>query len=147
MLTRGAFSLRSGTPSNYHWQVPFKLLFFLALRWTNSSLSSPNNRLFSSAYHTSERRREAPGEREGGRITSAWQCHTVGTGLMSCVFGPLGLGVQAPLSYNKVDKNPRAQPSGNLRGRGAYAGAGRLCEGETKQLRYLATSMTWICGN
>lgn len=36
---------------------------------------------------------------------------------MRCVLGLLGLGVWAPLSYNKIDKKPRAQPSGNLRGR------------------------------
>lgn len=120
MLTHSAFSLKSGTPSNHpihnHWQVPFKLLFFSCLRQTNSSLLSLNNHLFSSASCTSERKREGPGEREGGRNTSAPQSYTVGTTLMSCVLGPLGLGVWAPLSYNTVDKKPRAQPSGNLRG-------------------------------
>lgn len=60
--------------------------------------------------------KEEGGSREGGRNTSAPQSYTVGTGLMSCVLEPLGLGVWAPLSYNTVDKKPRAQPSGNLRG-------------------------------
>lgn len=59
---------------------------------------------------------EGGSRREGGRITSAWQYYTVGTGLMSCVLGPVGLGVWAPISYNRVDKEPKAQPSGNLRG-------------------------------
>jgi len=119
MLTHGAFSLKSGTPSNHpihnHWQVPFKLLFFSCLKQTNSSLLSPNNHLFSSAYCTNERRREGPGEREG-ELHLPDSARLYGTGLMYCVLGPLGLGVWAPLSYDKIDKKPRAQPSGNLRG-------------------------------
>lgn len=54
--------------------------------------------------------------REGGRNTSAPQSYTVESMLMSCVLGPLGLGVWAPLSYNTVDKKLRDQPSGNRRG-------------------------------
>lgn len=80
---------------------------------------------------------------EGGRITSAWQCHTVDTGFMSLVCGPLGLGVWAPLSYNKVDKKPRAQPSGNLRG-GVSRPEGKG-EGWTKLLRYIAPIRSFPC--
>lgn len=108
MLIHSAFSLKSGTPSNHlihtDWQVPFKPLFFSCLRQTNSSLLSPNNHLFSSACCTNERWKEGPGEREGGRNTSAPQSYTVGTRLMSCVLRPLGLGVWAPLSYNSWQK-------------------------------------------
>lgn len=86
---------------------------------------------------------EGRSRREGGRITSAWQCHTVDTGLMSLVLRPLGLGVWAPLSYNKVDKKPRAQPSGNLRG-GVSRPEGKR-EGWTKLLRYIAPIRSFTC--
>ena len=62
---------------------------------------------------------------------------------MSCVFGPLGLGVWAPLSYNKVDKKPRAQPLGNLRGRVSRPGGKR--EGRTKHLSCVAPTLAYMC--
>lgn len=62
------------------------------------------------------------------------------TRLMSCVLGPQGLGVWAPLSYNTVDKKPRALPSGNLRGGVSRPGGKELRrEGQNTQVRCSST--------
>lgn len=125
--------------------VSFKLLFFCCLRQTNSSLLSPNNRLFSSACCTNESGKKG-GRKRGGRGGGLQEqrgrekriCSTElhrSTRLMSCVLGPQGLGVWAPLSYNTVDKKPRALPSGNLRGGVSRPGGKELRrEGQNTQV-------------
>lgn len=91
-------------------------------------------------------KKEGGSKGEGGRAKSAPQSYTVRTRLMSCVLGPLGLGVWAPLSYNTVDKKPRAQPSGNLRG-GVSRPRGQERRKEGQNLRYVGPTLAHICLN
>lgn len=119
MLTHGAFSEKWNTlqpPDPQPLTSPFQTAF---LRLSEPDKFIPLVRKQSPLFFCliDQWKEEGGSRTEGGRNTSAWQYYTVGTWLMCCVLGLLGLGVWAPLSYNKIDKKPRAQPSGNLRGR------------------------------
>lgn len=151
MLTHSAFSLKVGHPPTTRSTTTDKSL--------SNCFSSPvwGRQIHPSCLQTitSFLLLAAP-MKEGGRVqerrnTSAQQSCTVGTTLTSCVLGPLGLGVWAPLSYNTVDKKPRAQPSGNLRGGVSRPGGQeRGKEGQnisgTLHLRWpiFASKIVWI---
>lgn len=60
---------------------------------------------------------------------------------ISCVLAPLGQGVRAPLSYDTIDKKPKAQPSGYVRG-----GVSRLGEpqNEGRKEQNIASTLAHI---
>ena len=118
MLTQRGFSEKWDThqpPDPQPLTSPFQTAFLLLSEADKFiPLVSEQSPLFFCPMH--QWKQEGGSRSEGGRNTSAPQSYTVGIGLTSRVLGPLGLGVWAPLSYNTVDKKPRDQPSGNLRG-------------------------------